>query len=344
MHVNLMSDTVTRPNKGMLEYMMQAEVGDDVFGEDPTVKKLESKMAEMFDHESALFCPSGTMANQIAIKCHTKPLDEMLCEINSHVYQYESAGFAFNSGISVQLIHGNHGIMDASQVEDHIRPLYDWLPITRLVVLENTVNRAGGCYYTYEQMSEISKVCENNTLKFHLDGARIFNAFAESGDKPTQIGPLFDSISVCLSKGLGAPIGSVLIGSSKFINESRRIRKVMGGGMRQAGYLAAAGLYALENNIDRLKTDHKHASILAETLQVLGFVENIRPVHTNIVIFDLNKLYFNATTFIEKLKSEGIRVSGFGPYTIRMVTHLDVNEQMIDFTCGILHKINMNKP
>ncbi len=343
MQVNLMSDTVTRPNKGMLEYMMHADVGDDVFSEDPTVKKLETKMATMFGHESALFCPSGTMANQIAIKCHTKPLDEMLCEINSHVYQYESAGFAFNSGISVQLIHGNHGIMNAYQVEEHIRPVNDWLPITRLVVLENTVNRAGGSYYTFNQMNEISLICKKNSLKFHLDGARIFNAFAESGDDPLKTGQLFDSISVCLSKGLGAPVGSVLIGSSEFIKESRRIRKVMGGGMRQAGYLAAAGLYALEHNIERLKKDHHHASILADTLQELEFVENIRPVHTNIVIFDLKKSDFDAATFIEMIKSEGIRVSGFGPYTIRMVTHLDVDEQMIDFTCGILHKINKHK-
>jgi threonine aldolase len=343
MQVNLMSDTVTRPSKAMLEYMMHADVGDDVFGEDPTVKELEDKMATMFGHESALFCPSGTMANQIAIKCHTKPLDEMLCEFNSHVYQYESAGFAFNSGISVQLIHGNHGIMDSTQVEAHIRPLYDWLPITRLVVLENTVNRAGGSYYTYEQMREISEVCGNNNLRFHLDGARIFNAFAESGDKPLNTGKLFDSISVCLSKGLGAPVGSVLIGSTKFINESRRVRKVLGGGMRQAGYLAAAGIFALDHNIDRLKTDHIHASILADTLHELDFVENIRPVHTNIVIFDIVQKHFDATTFIQLLRSKGIRVSGFGPYTIRMVTHLDVDDQMIAFTCDILRKINKEK-
>jgi threonine aldolase len=335
-NINLISDTVTRPSSGMLEYMMGAEVGDDVFGADPSVNALESKVAAMFGHETAVFCPSGTMTNQIAIKCHTQPLDEMIVEENSHVYQYESSGFAFHSGISLQLVKGEHGIMRAEQIAPLIRPVYDWLPITRLVVLENTVNRAGGNFYTKEQIAPISKLCRKQGLAFHLDGARIFNALCETGDTTQEIGALFDSVSVCLSKGLGAPVGSVLTGSAEFIRKARRVRKVFGGGMRQAGFLAAAGTYALDHQVERLKEDHRHAQSLAKSLEACHLVTYIRPVKTNIVIFDLDEQAIKGVDFIENLRLKGILASGFGPQTIRMVTHLDVSSEQIDYVCKVL--------
>jgi threonine aldolase len=339
MTINLISDTVTRPTQGMLEAMYSAEVGDDVFGADPSVNALEQKVAELFGHEAAVFCPSGTMTNQIAIKCHTKPLDEMIVEENSHVYQYESAGFAFHSGISVQLIKGEGGIMCVDQVRESIRPLYDWLPRTKLVVLENTVNRAGGAVYNQSQIEPVSTLCRSEGLSIHLDGARIFNALAETGDSPHAIGALFDSVSVCLSKGLGAPVGSVLTGTQSFIKEARRVRKVMGGGMRQAGYLAAAGIYALDHHINRLHEDHKHARQLSDTLGLLSWIQNIRPVQSNIVIFDVDADFMTAKKFIERLKEDHILVSGFGPQTIRMVTHLDVSSDQIGKVCEILLRI-----
>jgi threonine aldolase len=339
MMVNLISDTVTKPTAGMLEAMFNAEVGDDVFGADPSVHALEQKMADMFAHEAALFCPSGTMTNQIAIKCHTRPLDEMIVEENSHVYQYESAGFAFHSGISLQLVKGEDGIMNADQVKNCIRPRYDWLPLTKLVVIENTVNRAGGAIYSRAQMAPISDLCREQGLAIHLDGARIFNALTETGETPMEIGSLFDSVSVCLSKGLGAPVGSVLIGNRTFISEARRVRKVMGGGMRQAGYLAAAGIYALDHHIDRLKEDHLHARMLSQALREVSGVVNIRPVRSNIVIFDLDPAFMSGEGFIHRLKEGGILVSGFGPQTIRMVTHLDVSGEQIDYVCSVLKSI-----
>jgi threonine aldolase len=336
MNINLISDTVTRPTAAMLEAMMQAQVGDDVFGADPSVNALETKVAALFGHEAALFCPSGTMTNQIAIKCHTQPLDEMIVEENSHVYQYESAGFGFHSGISLQLIKGQHGIMSAEQIASLIRPVHDWLPISKLVVVENTVNRAGGNYYTLEQLVPISQLCRSRGLAIHLDGARIFNALCETGDTPAEIGALFDSVSVCLSKGLGAPVGSVLTGSSEFIRQARRVRKVFGGGMRQAGYLAAAGMYALDHHVERLKVDHMHAQLLAASLSTLPIVTDIRPVKTNIVIFDLDEKVVKGNHFIEMLKQKDVLVSGFGPQTIRMVTHLDVSSEQIDYVGKVL--------
>jgi threonine aldolase len=338
MEVNLISDTVTKPGKEMLEAMFAASVGDDVFGEDPTVKALEAKVATMFGYEAAVYCPSGTMTNQIAIKVHTRPLDELVCEENSHVYQYEVGGYAFHSGIALQLIKGVHGKLQVEQVKSAVRPEYDWLPRTRLVVLENTANRAGGSYYTNEEIRPISEFCRCAGLAIHLDGARIFNALVASGDTAIETGSLFDSISVCLSKGLGAPVGSVLAGSRAFVAEARRVRKVMGGGMRQAGYLAAACIYALDNNVERLTIDHQHARILADTLSQCTFVKDMRPVKTNIIIFDLEE-GMSAERFIELMRAKDIRVSGFGPQTIRMVTHLDVSASMIDYVCGVLREI-----
>ena len=337
--INLISDTVTKPSAKMLEYMMQAEVGDDVFGEDPTVNQLEERMAQLFHQESGLFCPSGTMANQIAIKAHTQGLDEMICDIDSHVYQYEVGGYAFNSGIAVNLLQGHYGKITAEQVQQAIKPKYDWLPLSRLVCIENTCNKGGGSYYTLDEMASIANVCKKHQLKYHLDGARIFNALIASGDDAREVGTLFDSISVCLSKGLGAPVGSVLLGSKEFIRLARRYRKVFGGGMRQAGYLAAAGLYALDHHVDRLSEDHQKARLLSDSLQVASFVKQVKPIHTNIVIFEL-KGHITTDQFIHKMKSENILVTAFGPQMIRMVTHRDVSDKMILRVIEVLSRIN----
>ena len=329
--INLISDTVTRPTEPMRHAMFAAEVGDDVFREDPTVRRLEEMAAAMFGHEAALFCPSGTMTNQIAIKLHTRPLDEVICDEMSHIFQYEVAGYAFNSGVGVNLLRGENGILTAEMVESAIKPLADWLPKSRLAVLENTCNKGGGSFYRLDDVRPIRKICLERGLALHLDGARLFNALIETGESTRAWGSLFDSISICLSKGLGAPVGSLLIGNQAFINEGRRVRKVMGGGMRQAGYLAAAGIFALQNHIGRLKIDHQNARLLAETLAELPFATNIRPVKTNIVLFDL--VDETAASFLEKLKSNGILASPFGPKTVRFVTHLDVSEHAIREVC-----------
>jgi len=336
--INLISDTVTKPTPGMLEAMFAAAVGDDVFGEDPTVNALESKAAGMFGKEAALFCPSGTMTNQIAIKVHTRPLDELICDIDSHVYQYETAGYAFHSGVGVNLIQGSFGKINAQQVAEAIKPVHDWLPKSSLVVLENTCNRGGGSYYSIEEIEPISRICREKGLKLHLDGARIFNALVESGEKAQDTGALFDSISICLSKGLGAPVGSLLLGTFDFIKQARRVRKVMGGGMRQAGYLAAAGIYALDNHVKRLKEDHRRAKAIATLLGELNWAENIRPVQTNIVIFDVSAPY-SAAKVIEELAAKQVKVSAFGPQTIRIVTHLDFTEAMLEETLNRLDSL-----
>ena len=335
MQINLVSDTVTKPTPKMLQAMMNAEVGDDVFQEDPTINALEAKIASLFGKAAALFCPSGTMTNQIAIKTHTQALDEMLCDIHSHVFQYETGGYAFNSGIAVTTIQGEYGKITAEQIARAIKPSYDWLPRTRLVVLENTCNKGGGSYYTMEEIKPISLLCKERSLKLHLDGARIFNALVETEDSPKDVGTLFDSISICLSKGLGAPVGSLLIGDADFIKKARKFRKVMGGGMRQAGYLAAAGIYALDHHVERLKTDHLHARILGETLAQLHFVTNIRPIKTNILIFDV-KAPFTSASFIEQLAKHHILAVAFGPQTVRFVTHLDFSSEMLEKVVRVL--------
>lgn len=333
--INLLSDTVTRPTAGMLKAMFAAEVGDDVFRDDPTVNALEEKCAALFGHEAALFCPSGTMTNQIALKTHTRPLDEVICDEMSHIYQYEVGGYAFHSGISVNLLRAPNGILDASLVEAAVKPRYDWLPRTRLVVLENTCNKGGGSVYLLETIQAIREVCQKHGLALHLDGARLFNALIETGDQPAGVGAAVDSLSICLSKGLGAPVGSVLVGGKDFIAEARRVRKVMGGGMRQAGYLAAAGIYALDNHVQRLKDDHENARLLARALSELPYVDGIRPVETNIVIFDLQPPATPAH-FLDYLVQNGVVASAFGPRTIRLVTHLDVSKAMVEKAIGVL--------
>jgi threonine aldolase len=335
MMINLISDTVTKPTPAMLEAMMRAEVGDDVFREDPTVNALEEKMAAMFGKEAALFCPSGTMTNQIAIKVHTNPLDEVLCDHYSHVYQYETGGYAFNSGVAMNLIEGTNGKITADQVAAAIRPVYDWLPKSRLVVLENTCNKGGGSYYTIDEIQPISKLCKERGLGLHLDGARLFNALVETGESTEAVGALFDTVSICISKGLGAPVGSVLIGPADFITEARRFRKVMGGGMRQAGYLAAACLYAIDNHVERLKEDNNRAKEIGALLETMPYVDSVRPVKSNIVIFDLAGDQM-ADTFLRKLAAKGIKASPFGPKTVRFVTHLDFTSDMLENTLAIL--------
>ena len=339
--INLLSDTVTKPTPGMLQAMWAAEVGDDVFREDPTVNALEEKCAALFGKEAALFCPSGTMTNQIALKVHTRPLDEVICDEMSHIYQYEVGGYAFNSGIGVNLIRTENGILNASLVEAAIKPRYDWLPKSALVVIENTCNKGGGSLYALAEVQAIRAVCRRRQLALHLDGARLFNALVETGESPAAFGAEVDSLSICLSKGLGAPVGSVLIGDQSFIAEARRVRKVMGGGMRQAGYLAAAGIYALDNQVERLRDDHVHARQLASALAGLAYVSNIRPVQTNIVIFDLVPP-LTPPVFLEYLAQNGVKASAFGPQTIRLVTHLDVSSGQIDQAIQIMQRYTAN--
>jgi len=327
MVINLISDTVTKPTAEMRAHMAKAEVGDDVFGEDPTVNRLQQQLADQFQMEAGLFCPSGTMTNQIAIKVHTQPLDEMICDYTSHVYQYESAGYAYNSGISVNLMHGQNGKVTPELVAAAVKPRYDWLPISKLVVIENSMNKAGGGYYDLAEMTALSLMCKEKKLKYHLDGARLFNVLVETKDETSAVGEQFDSISICLSKGLGAPVGSVLLGTKSFIEQARRFRKVMGGGMRQAGIIAAGCLYALENNVDRLKDDNARAKDLGKFLSSLPYVESVLPVKTNILIFKLKEE--KANDFVVRLREQGIIASAFGPQEVRFVTHMEITDDMV---------------
>jgi threonine aldolase len=336
--IDLRSDTVTRPTKGMLEAMFNAAVGDDVFGEDPSVIALEKKAARLFGKESGLYCPSGTMTNQIAIRCQVGAGDEVICDKTAHIYNYEGGGIAANSGASVRLIDGNSGKISRDQVMDNINPDDDHYPITKLVCLENTSNKGGGSYYSMKGISAISNMCRENGLLLHLDGARIFNALAETDEAPSAMGSHFDTISICLSKGLGAPMGSVLLGSAKLIAKAHRMRKMMGGGMRQVGYMAAAGIYALDNHIDRLKDDHRRAKELGNAISKFSFTEKIEPVATNIVLIQLVSS-LKRDEFIEKMKEKGVLVVPLGPQVIRMVTHLEIDDDMVERTIDVIGSI-----
>lgn len=329
--IDLRSDTVTRPTPAMLEAMMKASVGDDVFEEDPSIIALEEFASAMFGMEAALFCPSGTMTNQLAIKCHTQPGDEVICDELSHVYLYEGGGIAANSHCSVRLLQGNRGRLTATQVEQAIQPIDVHKPISRLVSLENTANRGGGSCYDWADIEAISAVCKTHKLAFHLDGARLFNALVAKNQNALQYGELFDTISICLSKGLGAPVGSLLLGNKAFIQKARRWRKVFGGGMRQGGFLAAAGLYALQHHIDRLQDDHTHAAQIAEALKKCDWVKEVYPVETNIVIFETLP-DFPAKDFIAYMREKNIALLAMGPHLVRMVTHLDVSADQINTT------------
>ncbi|UEG49439.1 aminotransferase class I/II-fold pyridoxal phosphate-dependent enzyme [Ferruginibacter lapsinanis] len=338
MITDLRSDTFTKPSPAMLEAMFKAEVGDDVFGEDPTVNKLEAMAADMFGMQAALFCASGTMGNQIAIKCHTQPGDEVICERLSHVYIYEGGGIAFNSSCQVSPIDGINGKITASQVQEAINPDAVYKANTSLVSIENTTNRGGGNCYEFADIESIKDTCLQNNLKLHLDGARIWNALVAKSETPKMYGEIFDSISVCLSKGLGAPVGSVLLGTTEFINRARRIRKVLGGGMRQAGYLAAAGIYALENNIATLAQDHLHARQIAAALEKKSFVHKIMPVETNILIFEVSAPY-SAVSFTNVLAKFNILAMAVSPVQVRMVTHLDITDKMVDDLVKVIEQL-----
>ena len=323
--IDLRSDTVTKPTTDMKSFMMNAEVGDDVFEDDPTVIQLEEMAANMFGKEAGLFCPSGTMTNQIALMTHLKPGDEVICSRESHIYNYEGGGIARNAGASVRLIERKSGLLELDDVVHNINPDDVHLPVTKLVALENTCNRGGGNCYDLKAINEIKTYCDQINLPLHLDGARLFNAIVKTEVSSQTMGSFFDSISICLSKGLGTPLGSVLLGSHSFIKQARRNRKVLGGGMRQVGIVAAAGIYALNNNVERLADDHRHAQLIADALSSCSWIQQVLEVETNIVVAILNHGYEN-NQFIDRLKENGIFSIPFGKGRIRMVTHLDVKE------------------
>jgi threonine aldolase len=333
--IELRSDTFTKPSQAMLEAMMSAEVGDDVFEGDPTVNALEEKLAMMLGMEAGLFCPSGTMTNQIAIRVHTQPQDDVICDQYSHIYLYEGGGIMANSGASVSLLVGDRGRINAEQIEAAIKPDDVHAPLSKLVSVENTMNKGGGSYYDFNEFIRIKEVVDKHQLKFHLDGARLFNALVETNDNILAYGSVFDTISICLSKGLGAPVGSVLLGSREDIKRARRVRKVFGGGMRQAGYLAAAGIYGLDNNIERLKEDHEKARIIGKELESISFVSGVMPIDTNILIFSVD----DVEGILEKLKNKGILGVAFGANQIRLVTHLDFTDEMLEETVSVLRNI-----
>jgi threonine aldolase len=338
MTIDFRSDTVTKPSPAMLDFMFRAPVGDDVFGEDPSINELETFAAELFGMEAALFCPSGTMTNQIAIKCHTQPGDEVICDVTSHVYQYEGGGIAFNSGASVKLILGDRGRITAEQVLENINADDVHKARTSLVSLENTCNRGGGSCYDLEEIRRIRQVCDTHNLVLHLDGARLFNAIVARNHSPQDYGQLFHSISICLSKSLGCPVGSLLIGTRDMIRKARRIRKVFGGGMRQAGYIAAAGIYALKNNIEPLHKNHVHARQLEQALSNCRFVDTVLPVETNIVIFTVAS-GFTPQGLVNTWKEKGLLGYAISPTQVRLVTHLDIDDAMIERTIDIFKEI-----
>jgi len=338
MIIDLRSDTVTRPTPGMLEAIMNAETGDDVYKEDPTVNALEQRMAELFGMDDALFFPSGSMANQAAIKLHTNPGEQLICDKWAHVYNYEGGGASFNSGVSCKLIDGNRGMINAEQVEQAINPPdFYHSPLTSLVCLENTTNKGGGACYDLDTIGEIRKVCDEHKLGLHLDGARLMNAIVAKGQEPKDFGALTDTISVCFSKGLGTPLGTVLVGKKDLMKNAIRIRKILGGGMRQVGFMAAAGLYALDHHVSRLADDHSHAKEIALALEESSFVQKVEPTETNIVIFYLNK-DLSEEKFMNDLKSEGILISDMGDGKLRIVTHLDYTSEMHEFFLDFLCK------
>ncbi len=344
MEINLISDTVTKPTAAMLEAMMSAEVGDDVFKADPSVNQLEEKVARLFGMEAALYFPSGTMTNQTAIKLHTDPGNQLICDKFAHVYNYEGGGVSFNSGVSCKLVNGHRGLMTADQVLEAINPPdFYHSPLTSLVCVENTTNKGGGACWDFEELVKIRQICHDHGLAYHLDGARLWNALVARGEDPEQYGALFDTISVCLSKGLGCPVGSVLVGSKELIHKALRIRKILGGGMRQAGYMAAAGIYALDNHIVRLAEDHKKAIELGTLLEGLSFVKKVEPLETNIIIFEIDSAQMTPEAFINYLAENGIQIIGMGQGKLRMVTHLDYTDVMHEKVMEILTNFKVSQ-
>jgi threonine aldolase len=334
--IELRSDTFTKPTPAMFEAMMAAKVGDDVFGEDETVNALEQKTAKLFGMEAAIFCPSGTMTNQLAIRAHCIPGSEVICDEQSHVYIYEGGGIAVNAQSSVKLIRGEKGKITAAQVGNAINNPNDiHQPVTRLVSLENTSNRGGGSIYDFKEIANIKNVCDQNKLKLHIDGARLFNALAESTETPLDYGKTFDSISICLSKGLGCPVGSLLLGNTEIIKQTRRFRKLMGGGWRQAGFLAAAGIYALDHHVERLREDHRRAKEAGKLISKLSYVKDIYPIETNIIIFELDDT-ITAIEFVQKMNEKGIKCIPFGKQLVRMVTHIDFTDNDLEYLHHVL--------
>ena len=338
MIIDLRSDTVTKPTPKMLEAMMQAKVGDDVYDEDETVNALEEKIAKLFGKEKALFFPSGTMANQTAIKLHSNPGDQVICDKYAHIFNYEGGGASFNSGVSCKLIDGNRGMFTAKQVEEAINPPdFYHSPLTRLVEIENTTNKGGGACWDFDEILKIKSLCKTHNLGFHLDGARLWNALVVKEETTEQYGKAFDTISVCLSKGLGCPVGSVLVGDKAIMENAIRIRKILGGGMRQVGFLAAAGLYALDNNIERLSEDHKKAKYIAELLQQSNYVKNVESVETNIVIFELYE--DTSEKFLKSLSDNKILITNMGNNKLRMVTHLEITDNEVDMLENVIKSL-----
>ncbi len=340
MEINLISDTFTQPTPGMLDFMMSAKVGNDIFDDDPTVNLLQNKLAALFGKEEALFFPSGTMANQTAVKIHTQPGQQLICDKWAHVFNFEGGGAAFNSGVSCALIDGNRGMFTAEQVKQSINPDSIHIAETRLITVENTTNKGGGACWDIKELAKIKEVCDENNLSYHLDGARLFNAMVVKNERPKQYGDIFDTISICFSKSLGAPIGSVLLGSNDHMKKAKKIRKLFGGAMCQVGYLAAAGIYALDHHIERLAEDHQRAKILAETLERNPTIKKVEPIETNIVIFNLiDKI--DDHTFIEVLKHKNILISSMGNGKLRMVTHLDFTDEMLEIVIEELNKLEI---
>ncbi|SFW17176.1 threonine aldolase family protein [Cellulophaga fucicola] len=340
MKINLISDTVTKPTPEMLNAMFTSEVGDDVFKHDPTVNELEAKVAAMFGMEAALFFPSGTMANQTAIKLHTQPGEQLICDKYAHIFNYEGGGVSFNSGVSCRLVDGDRGMMTAEQVEEAINPPdFYHSPLTTLVCIENTANKGGGACWDFKELEKIKAVCEKHGLKYHLDGARLWNALVAKGESPKQYGALFNTISVCLSKGLGCPVGSVLVGSKKDIDRAIRVRKMFGGGMRQAGYLSGAAIYALDNHIERLHEDHRKAKEIGVVLDGLSFVKSVEPIETNIIIFAIDEKLITQEQFLAKLKENNVEIIGMGQGKLRIVTHLDYTDNMHNRFISILKSL-----
>jgi len=341
MIVDLRSDTVTKPTPAMLDAMFKAEVGDDVFGEDPTVKQLEEKCAKLLGMDGGIFCPSGTMTNQIGIKILTQPFDEVICYKGSHIYKYEGGGLMGNSNVSVRLLNGDRGRISVEEIAPNVSNINDpHQALTSVIALENTVVREAGSFYTLNQIKNISDFARSKNLKMHLDGARLFNALTETKEKPEDFRQCFDTISICLSKGLGAPVGSVLVYKKEFETKARRMRKVFGGGMRQSGFLAAAAIYALDNHVARLKEDHIRAKKLGNTLKNLSWVKSVMPVDTNIVIFEVAST-LSPEKVLAKLGEHNIKALVFSSTEIRLVTHLDFTEAMLDKCLDVFSKMKL---
>ena len=339
MIVDLRSDTVTKPTPGMLDAMMHAEVGDDVFGEDPSIKKLENKCAQLLEMEAAVFCPSGTMTNQIGINVLTRPFDEVICYKGAHIYKYEGGGLAGNSHVSVRLLAGDRGRLSAEEIAANINSADSHYPVTSVVALENTVVREAGSYYTLDQIKSVSEFSRSKGLKLHLDGARFFNALVETGDRSQDYGRFFDTVSICLSKGLGSPVGSVLVCKKELEQKVRRMRKAFGGSMRQAGFLAAAAIYALDHHVTRLKEDHVRARELSKVLMTQPYVKSIMPVDTNIIIFELAP-GLTTEKFLTKIGEQQIKALAFSQTEIRLVTHLDFDDRMLEKAIGVFKKLS----